>query len=1041
MSSFYCVDTASCQSDAAITILGKMYGNGFIQGFLTEGVVASQVRPGSSDLAPVLLGGLADVSVILAMVMFFCLLFTSLITSAQDGEAFGKGSSKVIIVIRFLASMAMLLPTASGYCMIQVVLMFLVLWSNGETNKLYNNVVKSGIVSTNVSFASKSTEADIYGLRGLAMAHFKQLVCVNTLNAVYYGQTVPPTGGTHNLNSGSGTIMTDTSDIYLPSNGVGMVGAVDISAQNATANSTVFSIALQDNGKKITTRSDEAICGSVTYTVKDPEQAAKEIFENSKNTNAQGRKILGYSEEDQVAVILALASVHDAIQTSKLDHIDATFYEVTNWVGTNIPSWDPTSPTLKADFESVKWSDLEIRIEEKVKNSRRAYLDILTRNGSEVTDAMNVIVKSLTHKGWTYAAGIRQRIIAIQSDIQKIVDEPAVSLISPSNNLRINDDRAAAVSAFMRVLQERFSDQYNANPLVSAEPTPSQIKETVPSSFDEDTALSKFVKNIESGLVNMVGNFQRDLVYTLMRGEATSRNGLVSSGNSANPVVGLDDNVDVLSNIQRSGELLLLFQNRLILTEVGVRSAMLTATATTALLPFGSERGKTLAEAAYYWIEKIIMYPISLLLKASFILGTYMAVIIPSMPYFFFMTAVVAWYVHILQAMAGLPFWAVMHMVPERSFVGSQTQGYVTLVCLFMRPLLTLVGLFFAFIMANPILYFITDSFFAMQGTMVASTSGSTFMLIVTELLTFQIWLVVYCTLVLQVCYMIFGLAGSLPDSVLKWIGSGLNSGEWGHSDAKTSLGAGAANAQSFGGGGAEKSGGNQPTNGPKKDGAASNGGGDNGGGAGGGATGGGATGGGGNTAASTPANNVRSGADDAQAQSAATKADQSHSSDKDGAGSIASNDGGKTPEVGGGDSPSSTPGSSTTNASTIGSDTAGNKQAALDEFKSQGGLVGSDGKPLDNLGLINARAHDGAPKGVQTAMAAGAIGGLAKSIASGNFKNLGQSMSQGANTAGHAHFAQHGGAKIQDNLGNHIANSGKGNVQGVVSSLRNYNK
>lgn len=1036
--SFFCIDSAACQNDAAITILSKMYGNGFIQGFLTEGVVASQVQPGASDLAPVLLGGLASVAMTLAMVMFFCLLFTSLINSAQDGEAFGKGSSKVIIVVRFLASMAMLLPTASGYCMIQVVLMFLVLWSNGETNKLYNNVVQSGIISNTVNFNSAGkTSADVYGLRGHAMAHFRQLVCVKTLNAVYYGDNGLAAGPelvTHHV----GGLIVDTSEIYLPTHGVGKVGAVEIKPKSGVSGTQVLQINLVDNGRKITNRPDEPICGSITYTLKDPQKLVDELL-GSSGKNAAGRKILGYSEAQQTAVVRAIAKIQDAVQTSKVDHIDSTFNDMTRWAKDNIKSFDPTSTTLKEDLAGVDWLDLEGVVELKVENSQRAYRDLLNSNRGDVANAMNLVVQSLTSKGWTYAAGIRQRIIAIQADIQKVFEEESVVLQPPSLNIRVNDDRYAAVRHFIESFPSRFNLVYAAKQETSSEPTPAQIKEMVPGTLDEDAPIGASAQNIETGMINLVSNFQRDFIYTLMRGEFTTRNSMIEANNSG-PIVGLDDNVDVLSNIQRSGELLLIFNNRLILTEVGLRGALLFSSVATAALPLGNERAKVVIDALIYWLEKVIMIPLGLLMKFAYILGVYMSVIIPSMPYFFFMTAVVAWYVHILQAMAGLPFWAVMHMVPERSFVGSQSQGYVTLVCLFMRPLLTLVGLFFGFLMANPILYFITDSFFAMQGSMIGSSSSTSFMMVVTELVTFQIWLTIYCTLVLQICYMIFGLAGTLPDSVLKWIGSGLNAGEWGSSDAKSSLSAGSDAAVKGGaspGGSSGNSDGKgdakQATNGPV------NGGGSDKGESGGGGSGGG-VGGGGSTSSnfsSTPANNVRSGADDAQAQMQAQKAND-QGAGQSGQGSISdsgksANDGGGT-GVGGHGSDNAPNG----NATTIGGDTA-SKQDAIDNFKAQGGLLNADGKPMNNLDLINARAHDKAPRGVQTAMIGGAIGGAIKSIANRDFGNFGKNMAQGANVAGHAHFANHGGAAIKDKFGNQEGVSGKGNVQGVIQNLKQY--
>jgi conjugal transfer/type IV secretion protein DotA/TraY len=46
-------------------------------------------------------------------------------------------------------------------------------------------------------------------------------------------------------------------------------------------------------------------------------------------------------------------------------------------------------------------------------------------------------------------------------------------------------------------------------------------------------------------------------------------------------------------------------------------------------------------------------------------------------------------------------------MTPDRTFVGSQSQGYLLLLSLFARPALAVVGLFAAMLVSDPIIDFI----------------------------------------------------------------------------------------------------------------------------------------------------------------------------------------------------------------------------------------------------------------------------------------------------------------------------------------------
>jgi hypothetical protein len=150
----------------------------------------------------------------------------------------------------------------------------------------------------------------------------------------------------------------------------------------------------------------------------------------------------------------------------------------------------------------------------------------------------------------------------------------------------------------------------------------------------------------------------------------------------------------------------------------------------------------------------------------------YFGVFLPSLPYVIFMTVVVGWILAVLQSIIAAPLWAVMHMTPDRTFVGSQSQGYLLLLSLFARPALAVVGLFAAMLVSDPIIDFIAKGFFAMRGAVVTSTGtvGA-----IASFLSFAWWFMVFGLTLLPVLYMTFGLPQILPDHVLRWIGAGVS--------------------------------------------------------------------------------------------------------------------------------------------------------------------------------------------------------------------------------------------------------------------------
>ena len=144
------------------------------------------------------------------------------------------------------------------------------------------------------------------------------------------------------------------------------------------------------------------------------------------------------------------------------------------------------------------------------------------------------------------------------------------------------------------------------------------------------------------------------------------------------------------------------------------------------------------------------------------------------MPYILFLIVVAGWLLGVLQTVMVVPLWALLHMTPERTFVGSQSQGYLLLLSLFVRPSLALIGLYMGILISDPIINFVVSSFFAIRGVV----DGGNFFLGLNQLVylgTFLWWLTVLSYVLLAVLYMCFALPQMLPGTVLSWIGGGIS--------------------------------------------------------------------------------------------------------------------------------------------------------------------------------------------------------------------------------------------------------------------------
>jgi hypothetical protein len=198
--------------------------------------------------------------------------------------------------------------------------------------------------------------------------------------------------------------------------------------------------------------------------------------------------------------------------------------------------------------------------------------------------------------------------------------------------------------------------------------------------------------------------------------------------------------------------------------EVGAAMASIPISA----VPFIGDGSQRAIFRVVEWITKAILGP---LIQYASIIAVYFGVIIPSLPYAIFIVVVVAWILEVALAIVATPLWAVMLMTPERYFIGSQKQGVLMMLSLFVRPSLAIIGLFLAIIISDPIITFTAKAFFNMRGAVMGSNDS--LIGIVAEFTTFHWWLMAYGTVLMPILYMVFGLSQTMPDRVLKWVGAG----------------------------------------------------------------------------------------------------------------------------------------------------------------------------------------------------------------------------------------------------------------------------
>lgn len=144
---------------------------------------------------------------------------------------------------------------------------------------------------------------------------------------------------------------------------------------------------------------------------------------------------------------------------------------------------------------------------------------------------------------------------------------------------------------------------------------------------------------------------------------------------------------------------------------------------------------------------------------------------LPMLPFIIWMGNLIGWIVMLFQAMLGIPIWLVSFMRNDTDgFVGKTGQGYLLILEGFLRPSLMIFALYFAFNLLIPVTK-IVNFFFLFVTNSIYSNVSSFF-----AVCYYVFTIIIYAVLLNKIMVILFNLIESIPDKILTWIGSNVNS-------------------------------------------------------------------------------------------------------------------------------------------------------------------------------------------------------------------------------------------------------------------------
>jgi conjugal transfer/type IV secretion protein DotA/TraY len=727
-----CDLNAGACTDTSVSMLRSIFGP--VIDSLAQGTDPNTVAASANVLASMMSFFNSGILVIGSLIVSYVAMM-GIANTANDGEAMGKSWSSLWTPVRIVAGGAVLLPTASGYSFIQLVVLLFSLWGVGFANGTYRTGMSIGVLSPNGVVQGVNDPGQFYGLRDFAKQYLAASYCAKATNTIY-------------LNAdGSGPQVTAS-------------GTADRTMTKGGRTEYIFYI--KDRNVVTNLGGGEPFCGTV--------------------------KIAGYaaqSSNDSTGIEAALEQLRVSTQTAKITAAVGMMGQLDGWVNT----W----PNRLGDqgwnlVDSTKFNEIVNTAEQSIATEL-----MLEMSGGEsgIKTGFNAFANSLTAEGWAMAGGWFQRVGEVRGKIAATLAESVGTVGQPSLSSLPSDAAASELINSVTTVTEAIFKK-------------AEVKTNFKPGANGVGDLTNMIPKDAKSDIN-IGNIQNDLdskISLYVNGLMESVVGIVTGagGNGTTPLCGTAGVMGgSLNRMKCVGDYLTVARAGIGAADVSIKTAATALRIVAGSLSSvkGVGTGLDLDKIVTPIWDWVIEVPVKqLAMMASYIepLAFYFGVFLPSLPYTIFMVVVAGWILAVLQSLIAAPLWAVMHMTPDRTFIGSQTQGYLLLLSLFARPALAVVGLFGAILVSDPMIDYIAKGFFSMRGAVVISTGtvGT-----ISSFLTFAWWFMVFGLTLLPVLYMTFGLPQILPDHVLKWIGAGI--GDLGETNAVGQMRSGMAGAAARG--------------------------------------------------------------------------------------------------------------------------------------------------------------------------------------------------------------------------------------------------
>lgn len=731
-------------TDVSVNYLGTIFG--YVDGVL---------HGTGSQIIGTMFGVFNSAVLALGMFVLAYVTIVGVLKTAGEGSPLGKQWSSIWVPIKASLGVALLIPKASGYCAMQILVMFIVLQGIGVADAVWTAALgylaKGGVI---VQQSESAAEQDAEEVLQVAASIMASQVCMHSLEdqlqkylddgkASAY-TTVPAFNGTIKIDN-------DARNVLFPGDLSTYEGLEDLQGAcgEVTWEPPILPGWITELGDEMEDAMTQQINDSkglaVYQMVLDLDPYAQQVVQNSYRSSDE-RIALGYLAKPDTADNTSQEEWGSGDETKAQTLLQGR--ELNDAAADYLNIMFPAVNALNRSFSDIEF--IGQAIGEGWIMAGKYYFDMAALNeDADDTKTNNTNIKaSPPPANFTDTKSEDSRVQAILEafggtsstyleDLNKLVNNSDLGQIDPGS-LKAPPGTYLGDGINYEITYGHVSTK-------DIDKQMKKIKMKKPKGNRFEKELQKISNKFTKGAMKIV----KMIIGDLVKAQATN----------ANPVM-------IVAGIgyKLMGMALAMWLGATLLSVGGAAAA--------ASVPIIGIGYAIAIGVLTNWMVPLLLAPAAAMMGA----GLMMAYYVPLIPFIVFTFAAIGWFIAVIESMAAAPIVAMGIIWPEgHEIFGKADQALLLIVNVFVRPSLMVLGLFFGIILSYAMVWLLNMGFFySFLKAVTGAKFSSTMMANPLGLLIFiAVMIIVYMMLVMTIINKSFSLIHVLPDKIMRWLSGG----------------------------------------------------------------------------------------------------------------------------------------------------------------------------------------------------------------------------------------------------------------------------